>query len=136
MYIARRETALGQQPSVEGLMRSFNVLIACLCLLTPAIAASPPTVEKATDGIFAAFQAHPLVGLGEWHGLAQELDFYSALVRDPRFAKEVVNIVLERGDAAQQGWVDRYVDGENVPYAELRKVWADAAGMFPTVQYL
>jgi hypothetical protein len=105
-------------------------------LALPALGAPPPKVVDASDGIFAAFQTHSVVGLGEWHGLAQEMDFYAVLVRDPRFAKEVGNIVLETGDAAQQAVVDRYVNGETVPYRELRKVWSDTVGWFPTVQAL
>jgi len=112
-------------------------LFACLFLLAafPALAVPPPKVVKAEDGIFDAFKTHPLVGLGEWHGLAQMLDLYVALLRDPRFAKDVGNIVLEVGDAAQQGVIDRYVNGETVPYTELRKVWSDTVGWFPTVTY-
>jgi hypothetical protein len=109
-------------------MFSMGVLSA-----SAAVAQSPPKVVGAADGIFMAFQSHPLVALGEWHGLAQEMDFYSALVRDPRFASDVGNIVLEMGDAAQQAVVDRYVNGENVPYTELRRVWSDTVGIFPTV---
>ena len=105
-------------------------------LRRPGFRRPPPKVVNAADGIFAAFQAHPLVGLGEWHGLAQELDFYSVLVRDPRFARDIGNIVLEMGDASQQSVVDRYVNAENVPYRELRKVWSDTVGAYPTVQYL
>lgn len=114
----------------------FRALVVWLLIAAPALAAPPPKVIKAEDGIFAAFQTHALVGLGEWHGLAQELDFYSELVRDPRFAHDVGNIVLETGSATQQSVVDRYVNGEDVPYNELRRVWADTVGMFPTVQDL
>ena len=117
-------------------MKVLTILTTCLCLATPALAAPPPKIIKASDGIFAAFHDHPLVGLGEWHGLAQEVDFYAALVRDPRLAKEVGNIVVEMGDAAQQDVVDRYVNGESVSYLELRKVWSDTVGIFPTVQDL
>ena len=116
-------------------MKSLIALFASLCLVLPAFGA-PPKIVNAADGIFAAFQSHPLVGLGESHGLAQELDFYATLVRDPRFATEVGNIVVESGDAAQQPVVDRYVNGEDVPYSELRKVWSDTVGFFPTVLYL
>ena len=70
-----------------------------------------PTVTSAKDGIFAAFQTHPLVGIGDHHGMAQEEDFYAALIRDKRFATEVGNVVVEFGDAAQQGTVDRYLSG-------------------------
>jgi hypothetical protein len=116
-------------------------IFACLLLLLAlpayaAPAAPPPKAVNATDGIFTAFQTHPLVGLGEWHGLAQELDFYAALVRDPRFASEVGNIVLEIGGAAQQATVDRYVNGENIPYPDLRKVWTSGVGWLPTVTYM
>jgi hypothetical protein len=44
--------------------------------------------------------------------MAQEEDFYAALVRSPRFAAEVGNVVVEFGDAAQQGTLDRYLSGE------------------------
>jgi hypothetical protein len=85
------------------------------------------------DGIFAAFKTHPLVGLGEMHMLAQELDFYADLLRDPRFAEQVGNLVVEVGDAAQQEVIDRYENGEDVPYLTLRKVWTDTVGWAPTV---
>jgi hypothetical protein len=101
-----------------------------------ASAAPPPAVTDAKDGIFIAFKTHPLVAIAEAHGLAQELDFYSALIRDPRFADEVGNVVLEAGDAAYQDVVDRYVNGEQVPYVELRKVWSDTVGFSPTVEAL
>lgn len=95
-----------------------------------------PAVISAVDGILMAFQDHPLVGLGDFHGLAQEEDFYVSLVRDKRFAKEVGNVVVEFGDAAQQGTIDRYVSGEYVPYEQLRKVWEDNVGWIPTITAL
>ena len=95
-----------------------------------------PTVTSAEDGIFAAFRTHPLVGLGDYHGIAQEEDFYAALIRDKRFASDVGNVVVEFGDAAQQDTVDRYVSGEDVPYEQLRKVWSDTIGWVPTVAAL
>jgi hypothetical protein len=81
----------------------------------------------------AAFANHPIVGMDDNHGLAQEEDFYAALVRDPRFAKEVGNVVVEFGGAAAQPIIDRYVNGEPVPYSELRKVWTQVVGWIPTV---
>jgi hypothetical protein len=97
---------------------------------SPALPA--PTATTAALGILAAFQTHPLVGLGDNHRLAQELDFYAALIHDPRFEKQIGNVVVEFGDAAQQGTVDRYVAGEDVPYEQLRRVWADTVGWIPT----
>jgi hypothetical protein len=80
---------------------------------------------------FAAFRSHPLVGIADNHGLAQELDFYGALVRDPRFASEVGNVVVEFGGASHQDTINRYVNGDPVPYTELRKVWFDLVGAVP-----
>lgn len=104
-----------------------------LSVFSSVAAASPPTAENAMDGIFAAFQTRPLVGIGEHHRVAQELDFYSALVRDPRFAKDVGNVVVEFGGAAHQDIIDRYVTGEEVPYTELRKIWTDTVGWVPSI---
>jgi hypothetical protein len=92
-----------------------------------------PTVTTATAGVLTAFQTHPLVGLGDHHRMAQELDFYAALIHDPRFAKDVGNVVVEFGDAAQQQTIDRYLGGKDVGYEELRRVWADTVGWIPTV---
>jgi hypothetical protein len=99
----------------------------------PAAAQGTTAVTPAMDGIFEAFKTHPLVGLGEHHRRVQELDFYAALVRDPRFARDVGNVVVEFGGAAHQDIIDRYVEGQDVPYAELRKVWTDTVGWLPVV---
>ncbi len=116
-------------------MRRTALVTALLLIIgSPAFAEPPaPKVMSATDGIFEAFKTHPLVGLGEMHGLAQEFEVYFALVRDPRFAAEVGNIVLETGSASHQATIDRYVNGDYVPYVELRKVWADTVGVSPAV---
>lgn len=100
---------------------------------TPGFGQPSPVVRPGFDGIFEAFQTHPLVGLGETHRRAQEIDFYTALIRDPRFARDVGNVVVEFGGAAHQDIIDRYVAGEDVPYQELRKVWTDTVGWIGVV---
>jgi len=92
-----------------------------------------PTVVPAIDGILKAFQNHALVAIGDDHNSAQEEDFYAALVRDPRFSTEVGNVVVEFGGAAQQDTLDRYLNGQQVSYADLRNVWTDVVGWIPTV---
>jgi hypothetical protein len=79
-----------------------------------------PTVTSGIEGILEAFQTHPVVGLGDIHGMAQEEDFYAALIRDPRFAKDVGNVVVEFGDAAEQETINRYVTGEASSF-DMRK---------------
>lgn len=67
-----------------------------------------------------------MVALGEGgHGNEQGHAFRLSLVRDPRFAATVNDIVVEFGAAQNQGIIDRFVDGEDVPINELRKVWQD-----------
>jgi hypothetical protein len=88
-------------------------------------------VEPALDGLFRTFGSYPVVALGDPHGLTEQMDFYAAVVRDPRFARDVRNVVVEFGASSQQKVIDRYVAGEAVPYVELRKVWNDTVGWSP-----
>jgi hypothetical protein len=100
------------------------------------LASRPPSIVPAVDGIFLAFQSHSIVGMADWHGLAQEEDFYVDLIRDPRFTEEIDNVVVEFGGAAQQDTIDRYIAGEDIPYEQLRRVWTDTVGWVPTVTAL
>jgi hypothetical protein len=117
--------------------RGLVAVVATLAFVGPLAASSHdavvPKIQPAVDGILAAFATHPLVGLGEHHALAQEGDFYNALVSDPRFAHEVGNVVVEFGSAPHQDILDRYLAGEDVPYAELREVWTDLVGVYPAM---
>lgn len=110
----------------------FSALLVTLHPGDPARAAEP-IVQPAVDGILAAFATHPLVGLADRHDLANALEFYAAIVRDPRFATEVGNVVAEFGASQHQAILDRYLDGKDVPYAEIAKVWRDTVAWSPTV---
>ena len=46
------------------------------------------------------------------------------------------NVVVEFGDATEQETIDRFVAGEEIPYDQLRRVWASTVGWFPTVTAL
>jgi hypothetical protein len=96
--------------------------------------AAEPVVRPAVDGILAAFESHPLVGLGDNHMLANELNFYTLVVRDPRFAANVGNVVVEFGGSQHQGILNRYLNGNDVSYAELSRVWHNTVGWDPTVE--
>jgi hypothetical protein len=77
------------------------------------------------------FRQKSVVALGDAHGLAQEEAFYIALIRDPRFAEEVGNVVVEFGGEASQDIIDRYVNGADVPLTEFRRVWTETVGWIP-----
>jgi hypothetical protein len=77
----------------------------------------------AADAILGAFRAHAIVMLGHPHGNEQKYAFQISLIRDPRFAAVVNDIVEECGNSRYQGVIDRFVDGEDVPRADLKAVW-------------
>jgi hypothetical protein len=122
-----------------GAIGARLTLAAVFCFGTPvwaatsaqSVAEAAPWVKPAIDGVFDLFRHKPVVALGDAHGVAQEEAFYSALVRDPRFAEEVGNVVVEFGGEASQDIIDRYVAGEDVPLKELRRVWTETVGWIP-----
>jgi hypothetical protein len=82
-------------------------------------------VEPITE-ILKMFETYPIVALGEGgHGNEQSHKFRLALIRDPRFAAMVNDIVVESGSARYQGEMDRFVRGEDVSPDVLAKVWRD-----------
>ena len=85
------------------------------------------TWRPATDLVLSAFAQYPLVALSEGagHGQLETLDFFSALIRDRRFARTVRNVVIEFGNARYQAVLDRYISGDSVTRDELRHVWED-----------
>jgi hypothetical protein len=78
------------------------------------------------SAILDAFKTHSIVALGEGqHNNEQSYAFRLALIRDPRFAMVVNDIVLESGTSRYQDVMDRFVRGESVPDSELRHAWQD-----------
>jgi hypothetical protein len=110
---------------------SFGLMSSAKANRSAQSATAAPRVQSAIDGVFDLFQRKSIVALDDAHGLAQEEAFYSALVRDPRFAKKVGNVVVEFGGSSAQSIVDRYENGGDVSPMELRHVWTDVAGWLP-----
>lgn len=52
---------------------------------------------------------------------------------DGIFAAEVGNVVVEFGASQHQRILDRYVNGDEVPYPELAKVWRNTVAWQPTL---
>jgi hypothetical protein len=82
-----------------------------------------PQPENAIQAIVATFDRFPVVALGMSHRQQNEADFSLALVRDPRFAATVNDIVVECGNVLYQATLDRYIDGGGVPLEQLQLVW-------------
>ena len=90
--------------------------------LRSAIAVDP------VSAIIDALRIQNVVALGEPHGNEQGHAFRLSLVRDPRFAAAVNDIVWECGSARYQDVMDRFVRGEDVPDASLRQTWRNTVG--------
>ncbi|MFM0125947.1 hypothetical protein P0D73_45210 [Paraburkholderia sp. RL18-101-BIB-B] len=85
------------------------------------IAASP--IDPIT-GILEAFKSNNVVAICDGgHGCKQAYAFRISLIRDPRFAYIVNDIVVESGNSLYQGMMDRFVAGEDVPENQLRQAW-------------
>lgn len=96
----------------------------CLCLLLLLHAACTRSAIRLDpiSGILDAFRSHQIVALGEGiHGNNQAHAVRMALIRDPRFATVVNDVVVEFGSARYQTVMDEFVRGGDVPYVELRK---------------
>jgi hypothetical protein len=100
-----------------------------------AIAVDPIT------GIIDAFRSHRIVALPDAHGNEQAHAFLLSLIRDPRFAATVNDIVVSVGNARYQDLMDRFVRGEDVSYDSLRVAWQNTtapniSGDLPTHEEL
>lgn len=91
-------------------------------LLLAALAVPLDPIATVID----AFRTHDVVALGEGsHGNHQAHAFRLTLIRDPRFAETVQDIVVEFGNARYQDSMDRFVNGAEIAYETLRRAWMD-----------
>lgn len=100
------------------------IALASTCTWSQAEESRPAVPLDPIDGILAAFKTHQVVTIGEGgHNNEQTHALRLSLIRDPRFAKVVNDIVVEFGNSRYQDIMDRFVDGEDVPHAQLQQVW-------------
>jgi hypothetical protein len=112
------------------LMRALQIsLVVSVAVTGTAQQLSPAAMAVPVEPVAAildAFRSHPVVALGEGaHGNEQGHAFRLALIRSPRFAAIVNDIVVEFGNALHQEVMDRFTRGDDVPYELLRAVWQD-----------
>ena len=86
-------------------------------------AGNDPVAEPAVSAILAAFDKFQVVAIPEGHGMQDEDAFLLNLIRNPGFSDRVNDIEVECGNSLYQPVLDRYIAGEEVPFAEVRKVW-------------
>jgi hypothetical protein len=113
--------------------RRPSVLVAVVLLIAvwlPSGAHSrqplPPAVRlDPIEGIADAFTSHQVVMLPGGHGSKRFHDLLLSLARAPRIQAVVNDIVVEFGSARYQDLVDRYMRGDQIPYATLKRTWQD-----------
>jgi hypothetical protein len=106
------------------LIGAISIALAYACAWPQAPVTKPAVPLDPVEGILAAFKSHQVVALGEGdHNNEQGHAVRLSLIRDPRFAETVNDIVVEFGNSRYQDLMDRYVSGEDVPHAVLRQVW-------------
>jgi hypothetical protein len=122
-------------PLTSNRATATAALFAAAVISTAALQRQEPAPAVPQDAIAAiveAFGTHSVVALGEGpHGNEQGHAFRLALVRDPRFAAAVDDILVEFGSARYQRTIDRFMDGESVADGELRRVWQDTTAAGP-----
>ena len=86
---------------------------------------TPPAVPiDPVTAIVDAFQSYSIVAVGDGgHGWEQAHAFRLALIRDPRFAAAVNDIVVEFGNFRYQDVMDRFIRGENISFDLVREAW-------------
>jgi hypothetical protein len=77
------------------------------------------------DAIVDAFRTHSLLALADPHGNEQVHAFRLALIRDPRLAGVINDVVIECGTTRYQDVIDQFIMGGDVPSSSLRRVWQD-----------
>lgn len=79
--------------------------------------------KAAVPAILAAFNRYEIIAMPEAHGDKDLDDFILSLLRNPAFPQKANDIAVECGNSLYQPILDRYIAGENVPFAEVQKVW-------------
>jgi len=83
----------------------------------------PAVPVEPISAILDAFRTHQLVAIGDPHGNEQAQAFRLSLVREPRLALAINDIVVEFGNARYQDLMDRFMRGEAVSEDALRDIW-------------
>jgi hypothetical protein len=110
-------------PAFRGVRYSLVSAIMSVSVSAQPRASTLAVPVDPIPAILDAFRSHDVVALGDAHGTVQAQAFLKALVRDPRFAATVNDIVVEFGNARYQSLVDRFVTGVDVSPDSLREVW-------------
>jgi len=119
-------------------MQKILILLAIFTTYIPSFSQT----ERPIQSIVQAYDSTSIVAFGEKHDQIEILEFYKSLLIDKTFQERVDDIVLELGNSFYQEILDKYIDGQNVSFEEVRNVWFNATnsllqlGNFSAVEIL
>jgi hypothetical protein len=105
-------------------IRLWTPLLLVITLATVA-AQTPATPIDPIAAILDTFRTHDIVAVSSPNGNVQMQVLLLALIRTPRFADAVNDIVIETASARYQDVIDRFVRGDDIQREVLRKAWED-----------
>jgi hypothetical protein len=108
-----------------------RLLLAFVTVIRAAQVVGQPAVPiDPIDGVLEAFAQSDIVALGEGpHRNEQAHVIRIELIRDPRFAGILNDIVVEFGSARYQDVMDQFIAGNEVAYSDLRRAWEDTSAV-------
>jgi len=111
---------------IRGVVLMATIVMVLAGGLDAQTGRAPARPLDAKTAIFEAFRQHAVVAIGDAHGNQQGDAFRLALIRDPRFATVVNDVLIESGNSRYQEVLDRYVlRGEDVPRDALQRIGLD-----------
>jgi hypothetical protein len=122
---------LASQRRVQRPSGRRNILLPLLmtALVVPSEGAEASQARAARldpiDGVVEAFKTHHVVMLPGGHGAKPGYDLLLAILRDPRVPGTITDIVVEFGSSRYQDVIDRFVRGDDIPFATLKHAWQD-----------
>jgi hypothetical protein len=80
-------------------------------------------IDNIVHTLISTLDRVDVLGLADTHQRKIDSDLRIRLVRDPEFVRKARFLMVEFANTADQPILDRYINGEDVPLVELRRVW-------------
>jgi len=119
-------------PSAARTRRGISFAATALLISAIPVSGQPAVVHQKNivKAIVDQFDKSDVVGLGELHGSQADQDLRFQIIHSKAFTRKVHIIVVEGLNALYQQDLDRYIRGEDIPLAQVQKVWRDSTGIF------
>ena len=83
-------------------------------------------IDNVARTLVSTFDQVDVLALADTHQRKIDSELRLGIVRDPDFARKAHFIMVEFANTADQPILDRYINGEDVPLADLRQIWRNS----------